>query len=187
MRRHHPDLVEPAKRDEATRRVQEINVAYGLVRDPRRRAEYDRARRGTAAQWDAVAASAAAWARRWWQRNRASLARGAAQAGATARASALAGRRAAVGVVGRALWLLACALGLAAGWVFAVVGQRFAGAEGVAAPLGGTMAGLVLGNRYGWLWRLRLARLPLPARGARLETAVAVLAVAGGVWLDLRF
>ena len=167
--------------------MQEINVAYGLVRDPRRRAEYDRARRGTAAQWDPVAASAAAWAKRWWLRNRATLARGAAKAGATARASALVGRRAAVGVVGRALWLLACALGLAAGWVVAVVGQRFAGADGVAAPLGGTMAGLVLGNRYGWLWRLRLARLPLPKRGARLETAVAVLAVAGGVWLDLRF
>lgn len=88
--------------------------------------------------------------------------------------------------MGRVLWLLACALGLAGGWIVAVVGQRFLRADGIAAPLGGTLAGLVLGNRYGWLWRLRLARLPLPQRAARLETVIAVLAVAFGLWLDVR-
>jgi len=41
VRRHHPDLVPPDQRPEATRRVQEINVAYGLVREPAARERYD--------------------------------------------------------------------------------------------------------------------------------------------------
>ena len=39
---HHPDVVPPAQRDAATRRMQELNVAYGLVGRPDLRRRYDR-------------------------------------------------------------------------------------------------------------------------------------------------
>jgi len=96
VRRHHPDLVPPEQREEATRRIQEINVAYGLVRDPQRRAEYDRLRRWwlltdqqravealdelLAAQWEEITRAAGRWAAAWWARNREPLRRGAIRA-----------------------------------------------------------------------------------------------------------
>ena len=96
VRRHHPDLVPASERAAATRRVQELNVAYGLVRDPERRAEYDRLRRWwlasrrerrvealdglLATQWDEAARAAGRWAATWWARNREPLRRGAIRA-----------------------------------------------------------------------------------------------------------
>ncbi len=88
VRRHHPDLVPPAQRAAATRRVQEINVAYGLVRDPAHRERYDEvwhARRAAALaravtqrvdeadqaaahRYERLVHSAGRWAGRWWQR-----------------------------------------------------------------------------------------------------------------------
>lgn len=84
--RHHPDVVPPEDRPAATRRVQDVNVAYGLVRDQSARAEYDRLRhlhtaRGAAdrlrsraeeadlaARWDELATAAGRWAGAWMRR-----------------------------------------------------------------------------------------------------------------------
>ena len=73
VRRHHPDLVPEAQRDAATRLVQQVNVAYGLVRDPQRRAEYDRLRDSGGAALDRLVTAAGVWAGRWWSRNAAAL------------------------------------------------------------------------------------------------------------------
>lgn len=69
VRRFHPDLAPPADREEATRRVQRINVAYGLVRDAAARAEYDRLRAHPGAALDRLTTAAGVWAGRWWARN----------------------------------------------------------------------------------------------------------------------
>lgn len=71
--RHHPDLAAPAEREEATRRIQDINVAYGLVRDAQARAAYDRARADSSVALERLATAAGVWAGRWWARNRATL------------------------------------------------------------------------------------------------------------------
>jgi curved DNA-binding protein CbpA len=73
VRRHHPDLAPADQRAAATRLVQEINVAYGLVRDPASRAAYDRALAGSGAGLELLAAAAGRWAGRWWARNRTAL------------------------------------------------------------------------------------------------------------------
>ena len=73
VRRFHPDLAPPAERDAATRRVQQINVAYGLVRDPQLRAEYDRLRSNPGMALDRLVTAAGVWAGRWWARNAAAL------------------------------------------------------------------------------------------------------------------
>ncbi len=39
--KHHPDVVSPGRRHAATRRMQEINAAYAVLRDPARRRAYD--------------------------------------------------------------------------------------------------------------------------------------------------
>lgn len=83
VRRHHPDVVAPSERDAANRRMQQINVAYALVRDPGRRARYDALRdahRRTgqawggddalAAQWETTVTAAGRWAGRFWSRHR---------------------------------------------------------------------------------------------------------------------
>lgn len=87
LRRHHPDLVPPAQREAADRRMREINVAYGLVRNREARARYDRLRRmhaarrtaeryreqvddeALAAQWDTLARAAGRWAGGWMHRS----------------------------------------------------------------------------------------------------------------------
>lgn len=75
-RRHHPDLAPADRRAEATRVVQTVNVAYGLVCEPARRAEYDRVRRahmaGRAAggDWDDLVRRAGRWAGRQRARHR---------------------------------------------------------------------------------------------------------------------
>lgn len=71
VRRFHPDLAPAEERENATQRVQQINVAYGLVRDPQRRAEYDRLRSSPGAALDRLVTAAGVWAGRWWARNRA--------------------------------------------------------------------------------------------------------------------
>ena len=73
VRRFHPDLVPPAEREEATRRIQRINVAYGLVRDAAARAEYDRLRSHPGAALDRLTTAAGVWAGRWWARNAGTL------------------------------------------------------------------------------------------------------------------
>lgn len=78
VRQHHPDLAPPAQRAAATRKVQEINVAYGLVRDARHRAEYDRLTATSGEALERLVTAAGVWAGRWWARNRRSLARGGA-------------------------------------------------------------------------------------------------------------
>lgn len=39
--KHHPDVVASVRRGEATRRMQAINEAYAVLRDPQRRRAYD--------------------------------------------------------------------------------------------------------------------------------------------------
>ena len=69
VRRHHPDLAAPEERAAATRRVQEINVAYGFVHDPQARAAYDRAIGTAGDAMERLAETAGIWAGRWWARN----------------------------------------------------------------------------------------------------------------------
>ena len=186
VRRHHPYLA-PDERAEATRRVQEINVAYGLVRDPAHRAEYDRmvAARGETGM-DRLVASAGVWAGRWWLRNRVPLRRGAALAQEGLRASGKVARRAAAETVGRVLWLLLCVLGLVLGWLAAWSLQRMAGVSGYVTPLVGTVGGLALGNQRGWLVRLRLAGVRSAGNGPRWALVAWLAALGAGLLLDAR-
>jgi DnaJ-like protein len=84
--RHHPDRAPEDQRHEATRRIQEINVAYGLVRTPAARARYDALRTGAPAArvpapsgweeaWDELMRQAGRWAGQWWRRNEGPLRR----------------------------------------------------------------------------------------------------------------
>lgn len=192
VRQHHPDLVPPEERPAATRRVQEINVAYGLVRDPAARARYDRlwalqsararaaapaqqaaravrdAEAAAAAQWDALLRSAGRWSGRWWRRNRRRILAGAHRV-----------RRAGVDLWGRVLWLVSCAAWLLIGGVFATAAARLTGTSGVVAPLLGVGVGLLVGHRRGW--RRRLALAGLPADAAHRLRGPAELAAAGAV------
>lgn len=88
VRRHHPDRAAPAQRPAADRLLRDVNVAYGLVRDPDARASYDqlrrvhaarlvadRARGGVdlddaelAARWQALSQAAGRWAGTWLAR-----------------------------------------------------------------------------------------------------------------------
>ena len=82
VRRHHPDLALADERQEATRRVQRINMAYALVGEPAQRARYDAIRRtgaltgsdpwhhdaDLAAEWEALVVAAGRWAARLQQR-----------------------------------------------------------------------------------------------------------------------
>jgi hypothetical protein len=195
VRRHHPDLATPADRAAATRRVQDINVAYGLVRDPAARARYDRLRAihrareaaagpvrsttaavrradaGAAQQWEAALRAAGSWAGRWWVRHRLHVLDSARRV-----------RRAGVDLYGRVLWLVSCALWLAIGFVVATAAQRLAGEASVVVPLVGAATGLLVGHRRGWRRRLRMAGVP--AASAHRLRGWAELA-AGGALLAL--
>jgi hypothetical protein len=185
IRRHHPDLAPPAERAAATRRVQDLNVAYGLVRDPQRRAEYDRARRaGKAADLDALVAAAARWAGRWWGRNRVRLRRGAGRVRLGVARGAGAGRRVAADTLGRVLWLLLCGIGAFTGWVLVSAAQQISGATGYLAPLAATLGGLAVGSQRGWNVRLRLAGIRPPALAGRLTLLAWLVAVALGFAAD---
>lgn len=202
VRRHHPDLHPPERRAAATRAVQDVNVAFGLVRDPEHRAAYDRIRRAhlarqaavaplraaggqvaaadaaAAAQWDDALTAAGRWAGRWWQRHQ-----------GRARRTALRTRRAGLDVVGRVLWLVTTIVGGAVGLTVVAAVQRLTDVEGVLAPLAGALSGLGVGSYRGWCRRLRLAGLD--DRGAEVRGTVARLAaaaalVAACLALDLR-
>lgn len=190
VRLHHPDLKPPDQRSDATRRVQRINVAYGLVRDPQARAAYDRARRAhllaerassagqqaadrireadrlAAARWDELVSAAGRWAGVWWRRNRGRAAR--------------AGRRLRVDLVGRVLWLGSLVGWALLGLALTAVGQRLAGIDGTLGPAVGILAGAWLGSQRGWRRRLRMAGLPATGAPA-LEVALATVAVIAAV------
>jgi hypothetical protein len=203
VRTHHPDLAPPERREAATRRVQEINVAYGLVRDPAARARYDRVRtlhlareraaapvregtravrhadRSAAAAYARLLRSAGAWGGRWWRRHRVSMLQGARRV-----------RRAGTDLVGRVLWLGTCVLWLVLGVVLASAAQRLAGTGGYLVPILGAVVGVIVGNRRGWRRRLRLAGLP-PDAAHRLrgwpEIAVAAAVLAAGTGVESLF
>lgn len=196
VRRHHPDLAAAARREAATRQVQQINVAYGLVRDPAARAEYDRLRRihmarermaaparaasrrafaadrAAAAAWDVAIAAAGRWAGTWWQRNRRHL-----------RASAARAQDVALSFVGRVLWLASCGVGTAAGFLGGAGAARLLNTESVLVPLVGMLAGLAVGNRRGWRRRLRMSR-PELVGDTRLVTAMELTAWLAAVALS---
>lgn len=185
VRRHHPDLAAPDERAAATRRVQDVNVAYGLVRDPQRRAEYDRLRgAGSSPALDAAFTAAGRWAGHWWRRNRLAMRRGAARARLTVQRGAGRGRRVAADTLGRLLWLLLCAIGAFAGWVLVSAVQQVSGATGYVAPLTATLGGLGVGSQRGYQVRLRLAGIRPSALEGRLAIAAWILAVAAAFWID---
>ena len=185
VRRHHPDLAPPDERAAATRLVQDINVAYGLVRDPKSRAEYDRLRgAGTSAALDAALVAAGRWAGRWWRRNRVAMRRGAARARLSVQRGAGRGRRVAADTLGRVLWLLLCGLGAFAGWLLVSAIQQVSGATGYLAPLAATLGGVGVGSQRGYQLRLRLAGIPTSPLEGRLAVVAWVAAVALGFWVD---
>jgi hypothetical protein len=210
VRRHHPDLAAPAERPGATRRIQEVNVAYGLVRDPATRASYDRLRRAhrarmtahgatrtaregaarwdaaTAAQWDAAVRAAGRWAGRWWRRHRARIGRTATAAGRV-RSRATRTRRAGVDVLGRLAWLLSSVLWAAVGLATAMASQRLVGVGGYVAPTVGLVAGAVAGSVRGTQLRLRLAGLPHSPVGGRAALGFAAAAVVAGLAVEVAF
>ncbi len=192
VRRHHPDLVAPEQRAAATRRVQRINVAYGLVRDPESRAAYDALRRereratasraaqeDLARRWEEMVGDAGRWAGRWWSRRRRLVRRAAERA-------ALRARRSAAEAVAMLQWLVLAMLGSLAG-----IGVALAAARLLGVPTGfAQLVGLVAGWGAGWSQgrRRRLARigLPPPALPWWLTPAAGVLAVAATLWVDAR-
>lgn len=186
VRRHHPDLALPEQRDAATRRMQEINVAYGLVRDPEHRAAYDALAGSSSGGMERLVAAAGVWAGRWWVRNRVPLRRGAALTQAGLRTGSRMARRAVAESLGRVLWLLLCVLGLGLGWFAAWSAQRLVGTTGFLTPLTGALGGLALGNQRGWLLRLRLAGIRMPPDAARLAVVVWLVAMGVALWLDTR-
>jgi curved DNA-binding protein CbpA len=77
--RHHPDRASEGAREQATVRMQRINVAYGLVADPARRRRYDELRalhraRGSIADaeelWMQLLRAAGRWVGRQRQQSR---------------------------------------------------------------------------------------------------------------------
>lgn len=184
VRRHHPDVAPAEHRAAATRRVQEINIAYGLVRDPQRRAAYDEAVASKPGGMDGLVTAAGVWAGRWWVRNRVPLQRGAAVAHSGLRGGGRIARRAAAETLGRVGWLLLCVLGLVGGWFVAWSAQRIVGTAGYATPLVGSLGGLALGNHQGWRLRMRLAGVRLPSDAARLGLVVWIAAMALALWVE---
>lgn len=191
VRRHHPDLVPPPERKEATRRVQRINVAYGLVRDEPSRDDYDRLRAAQrrraaasatdaelARRWETLLRQAGRWAGTWWARHRRAVGRSAVRA---ALAAQHAGREALAGV----LWLASCVVGALAGAVLTLLaGQAALGEVGALAPVAGTLSGWWVGSDRGRRRRRRMARLPPPARSPALTPALALAAVAAALGID---
>lgn len=176
VRQHHPDLVPPTDRAEATRRVQDYNVAYGLVRNPATRERYDRLRAlqlkrthiaevdaAAAAQWESAVVAAGRWAGGWWSSNADRL----RCAATPARAGAARTQRRAKGVardaLGRVLWLVSCVAGGMVGLLAALAIERLAGLSNPLVALAGTIAGIAIGHRRGWRRRLRLAGHPASA------------------------
>ncbi len=192
VRRHHPDLVAPEQRAAATRRVQRINVAYGLVRDPASRAAYDAlqrerrratasraAREDLARRWEAMVGDAGRWAGRWWSRRR-RLARRAAER------TALRARHSATEAVALLQWLVLAILGSLAGIALAVAAARLLGVPTGFAQLVGLVAGWIAGWSQGRRRRLVRVGLPEPALPWWLTPAAGAVAVAATLWIDAR-
>lgn len=193
VRKHHPDLAPPDQRDEATRRVQGVNVAYGLVRDEASRAEYDRlraARRRQAAvdaadaemarHWEALLRQAGRWAGVWWARHRRVVRRSAVRA-------ALAAQRAGREVLAGVLWLASCLVGALLGAVLTLLASQALLSEvGALAPVSGPLAGFWVGSDRGRRRRHRMARIPPPARSPVLVPALAIAVVAASLAIDSR-
>jgi hypothetical protein len=194
VRRHHPDLAPPDRRAAATRRTQDLNLAYGLVRDPEARARYDRVRAAhlaraavttrvtavddrAAEQWEALVLAAGRWAGTWWRRH-----------GAGVRRGALRGRMAATEALGRVLWLLFVVAGGLVGFVAVLAVGRLLGVDGPFSTGAAVFGGGWVGSRRGWARRLRLGGrahlVPSARRAAHLALAVAVAATAAGLALD---
>ena len=176
VRRHHPDLQPPQERAEATRRVQDINVAFGMLRDPEHRARTDQlltsAERGR--DWDALVTDAGRWAGRWWRRNRGTI----RKAGRT-------GRRAMIGAVGRAMWLIASVIGAVAGFALSSIAGRLVVPKPLFATLAGVLLGLLLGSEYGAGRARRLAGETPSTVILRVLSAAWVVAVAIGLFVDV--
>lgn len=175
VRRHHPDLQPPELRAQATRRVQDINVAFGMVRDTAHRRRTDELLRtaNKGRDWDAAATEAGRWAGRWWLRNR-----------GAARRAGRAGRRAVVGTIGRVIWLLASLLGAGVGFVASNALARMFVAKPLIATLGGALIGLLLGSEYGAGQARRLAGEASSPWVLRVLAGVWVAAFAVGVLVD---
>jgi hypothetical protein len=176
VRRHHPDLRPEAERAAATRAVQEINVAYGMLRDPAHRARTDALLRTHAGgrAWDDLVTEAGRWAGRWWKRNRVTLAR-----------AGTVGRRAAVGAFGRVVWLATTAAGAIAGFVLATAVAHVAGADPLFATLGGTAGGGLMGSQRGVGWAKRMTGEPVHPWAMRVVAALAAVALVSGLAVDL--
>lgn len=191
VRRHHPDLAPPAKRRAATRRVQDINVAYGLVRDPASRAAYDRVlaerRRKEAVatvdrelgrRWEELLEQAGKWAATWWARNRKTLERSAARAVTTA-------ERAGRELFARLLWLASCLVGALLGTAVALtVGPALTDGVGALTPVAGALCGGGVGWDRGRRLRHRIVGRPRPTRHPALTPVLAVLALAAAIGID---
>ncbi|MGH8902922.1 MAG: J domain-containing protein [Egibacteraceae bacterium] len=148
---HHPDRAPVEERAGATRRIQNINLAYGLVHNPTARARYDELRqartRAVAAreassvgtQWDDIMRQAGNWAGRWWRHNEAPLRRAAERAATRTRHTYIRVSSALTTVV--YTWL---------GLTLALGAQQLLGSRGLLPPLigglGGTIAGTVQGR-----------------------------------------
>ena len=192
VRRHHPDLAAAEDRPAATRRVQRINVAYGLVRDPKARAAYDRIReqrraqrtrsapldRAAAAAWESLVGDAGRWAGRWWRLNRGRARRAAIVA-------AMRARRGTIEVVSRLQVLALAASGALAGFALAVVAGRLLGVATLAGQLVGVTAGWWLGTERGQRRRVRRLGLPAPLRSRWLAPAWAAAAISAALALDV--
>lgn len=186
VRRHHPDLAAPEERAAATERVQRINVAYGLVRDPAARAAYDEVRAAAhrrapgqtvAARYDRLVGDAGLWAGRWWQRRRRRSAR------IAARTARRAGQR-----TGRTLWhtirtLQWAGLTLVGGLLGAAI--ALLAAQALGRELGFTLlVGVAGGAMLGWQHGRARAR-PDTAAGAALPLTI-LAAYLAALMLDAR-
>lgn len=158
--RHHPDRAPAEQRAQATRRIQDINLAYGLVRTPTARARYDELRRarvlayreaspagvgsqgtvtgGWGLQWDRIMRQAGRWAGRWWQHNEAPLRRAAERATRRARYTYIR--------------ILSVVLTVAYAWLgltVAVAAQQLFRSPSLLPPLVGALGGAIAGALQG--------------------------------------
>jgi hypothetical protein len=160
--RHHPDRAPTGQRAEATRRIQDINLAYGLVHTPTARARYDELRQartravtprgaspagesgrgavcgGWALQWDDIMREAGHWAGRWWRHNEAPLRRAAERAAKRARHTYVRVSSTITTVV--YTWL---------GLTIAMAAQQLLQSSGLLPPLAGGLGGAIAGAVQG--------------------------------------
>lgn len=188
--RHHPDRAPVEQRATATRRIQEVNLAYGLVRTPTDRARYDQLRQartqavtfreaspaakggpgavvgGWALQWDEAMRQAGWWAGRWWRRNEAPLRRAAERAAKRARRTSLRVSSSVTTFV--YTWF---------GVTLAVGAQQLLQSPGLLPPLVGGLGGAIAGTVQG-RGRMRALEGHPPMRRPWTPVALWLLALA---------